>query len=532
MRVRKVTERSSGGKASERLYFGGFELYRKFDPKGAVELERSSLHVMDGERRAALIETKTVDRTKAHRAPVPVIRYQFSDHLDSAALELDDEAAVISYEEYFPYGSTSYQAERFVAEASVKRYRYAAKERDEETGFTYHGARYYAPLLGRWTSADPAGAGGGNNLFLYCGGNPTSRTDVNGSEWCGLTDGFFGLVDSDCHIAPEITRPVKRAAGGAYGALSNFGGFLRLGLWDSWAQSFSSSSEKRIQGAQKSMGEMFDAIGDGRFTDYVADGLSKRGEAIVAAEDKGDYFGSGEVFGDTAMTVYFAGRGGVDMVRGGVGLVTSISEDGVAATLRSTAYGARYWATEFEGVGLRSTPSVSINAARGSIIDNYPTFRAARVIARETALAERTLANGGATNMRSVQAWTRSIGTRWEPARYGSAVNRVVDNAIDANDLGVGVQQRLGTNAKGNPMYPDYQLTAEGNTAVIDITTPGQAGKALNYPANTALEPLTGTSAPGSSISVYLPVALESPAAADLFDLTDEEIRAQACFVH
>jgi hypothetical protein len=36
-----------------------------------------------------------------------------------------------------------------------KRYRYTGKERDEESGLYYHGARYYAPWLGRWTAIDP-----------------------------------------------------------------------------------------------------------------------------------------------------------------------------------------------------------------------------------------------------------------------------------------------------------------------------------------------------------------------------------------
>jgi RHS repeat-associated protein len=37
-----------------------------------------------------------------------------------------------------------------------KRYRYTGKERDEESGLYYYGARYYAAWLGRWTSVDPA----------------------------------------------------------------------------------------------------------------------------------------------------------------------------------------------------------------------------------------------------------------------------------------------------------------------------------------------------------------------------------------
>ena len=82
-------------------------------------------------------------------------------------LELDDQAHIITYEEYFPFGSTSYQA--VAAQTDLpKRYRYTGKERDEENDLYYHGARYYAPWLGRWTAADPAGPGRRREPVRYC----------------------------------------------------------------------------------------------------------------------------------------------------------------------------------------------------------------------------------------------------------------------------------------------------------------------------------------------------------------------------
>ena len=66
------------------------------------------------------------------------------------------QAQIISYEEYTPYGSTSYQAVRSQTE-TPKRYRYTGKERDEESGLYYHGARYYAPWLARWIAVIPQG---------------------------------------------------------------------------------------------------------------------------------------------------------------------------------------------------------------------------------------------------------------------------------------------------------------------------------------------------------------------------------------
>jgi RHS repeat-associated protein len=156
-RARKVTARRDGRRKSERFYVGGFEVYREFGPRKSISLERQTLHVMDDKQRIALVETKTVDRCDPMLPAASVQRYQFSNHLGSSTLEMDEAGALISYEEYSPYGNSTFQAGRSAAEIRLKRYRYTGKERDEENGFTYHGARYYAPWLGRWTACDPGG---------------------------------------------------------------------------------------------------------------------------------------------------------------------------------------------------------------------------------------------------------------------------------------------------------------------------------------------------------------------------------------
>ena len=173
-RVRKVTESAAGVKTKERLYLGTVEIYREYDPTGAATTERQTLHVMDDKHRIALVETPADGQS--------AIRFQFDNQIGSACLELDDNGAVITYEEYYPYGSTSYQAGRTAAETSLKRYRYTAKERDEETGLSYHGARYYAPWLGRWLNPDPIGVRGGINVYTYCHDNPISRHDPQGTQ--------------------------------------------------------------------------------------------------------------------------------------------------------------------------------------------------------------------------------------------------------------------------------------------------------------------------------------------------------------
>ena len=180
-RTRKVTASSRGAPVSERSYLGGYEVYREYSPAGILTLERQSLHVSDGAKRICLVETATVDSSAApDTTPSSLSRYQFGNQLGSAVLELDPASSVISYEEYYPYGSTSLHTGRSGAEVSLKRYRYTGKERDEESGFSYYGARYYAPWLGRWTSGDPIGILDDVNLFVYAKNNPVTLKDHKG----------------------------------------------------------------------------------------------------------------------------------------------------------------------------------------------------------------------------------------------------------------------------------------------------------------------------------------------------------------
>ncbi len=179
-RVRKVIHRQNGTKQKERIYLGGFEIYREYDGSGGAtpKLERETLHVMDDKQRIALVETRT--QGNEPRVPRQLVRYQFSNHLGSAILELNELAGVVSYEEYHPYGTSSYQAVRTDIEVPAKRYRYTGKERNEETGLYYHGARYYAPWLGRWMSCDPKGIRESRNLYEYVADAPITYTDPTG----------------------------------------------------------------------------------------------------------------------------------------------------------------------------------------------------------------------------------------------------------------------------------------------------------------------------------------------------------------
>jgi RHS repeat-associated protein len=220
-RVRKITDNSAAAgqtptRKAERIYIGGFEIYREYGSSGSnVTLERETLHIMDDTRRLALVETKTIDAGAfGGTLPETLIRYQFSNHLGSASLELDEQAKIISYEEYFPYGSTSYQAVRSQTEAA-KRYRYTGMERDEETGLAYHGARYCASWLGRWLSEDPIR----HEWYVSARSNPETNNKTHVSELAASPyeycyDNPIRFTDPTGKQPPEVKDQTLKEGGG------------------------------------------------------------------------------------------------------------------------------------------------------------------------------------------------------------------------------------------------------------------------------------------------------------------------------
>jgi RHS repeat-associated protein len=93
-------------------------------------------------------------------------------------------------------------------EVSGKRYRYTGKERDEETGLYYHGARHYAAWLGRWTRSDPKGFVDGTNTYWYVKGNPGSLFDAQGTE----SSGAFTLDPIEISVTHAQLRTIQAQA--------------------------------------------------------------------------------------------------------------------------------------------------------------------------------------------------------------------------------------------------------------------------------------------------------------------------------
>ncbi|MFE9018148.1 SpvB/TcaC N-terminal domain-containing protein [Streptomyces sp. NPDC007808] len=216
-RIRQVTERAAGTVLGERIYLDDFEIFRRYDAGGSPTLVRTTSHIMDGDQRVALIETRT-DTTPRRR----LIRYQYADHLGSAVGELDDGGRWISYEGYYPYGSI---ALAFTRDGVVgRRYKYTNMERDP-SGLARHGNRYYAAWLCQWTSADPVPA---TSRYLYADSNPIVLVDLDGAlpkpkptvVVMPANNDIRGKVAHEV-ILPELTQRVNTEVPGGYYKASN-----------------------------------------------------------------------------------------------------------------------------------------------------------------------------------------------------------------------------------------------------------------------------------------------------------------------
>jgi RHS repeat-associated protein len=109
--------------------------------------------------------------------------YLSLDHLGSTRLVTDQSGNVVARHDYLPFGE-----ETTANTVDSINQKFTGKERDQETGLDYFGARYFGSALGRFTSPDPlmASAHASNpqswNRYAYALNNPLLRIDPNGEE--------------------------------------------------------------------------------------------------------------------------------------------------------------------------------------------------------------------------------------------------------------------------------------------------------------------------------------------------------------
>ncbi len=195
IRVKKWVRENASTKST--VYIDDlFEHHRSSDivPGG----ENNTLHVQDNQSRIALV--RVGDAHGDDKAPA--VLYHLKDHLDSSGVVVSDSGDWINREEYFAYGETS------IGSFARKRFRYAGKERDEESGLSCHGARYCALPLARWISCDPAGPVDGSNLYRCVRNNPLRYVDRDGNQ---ASDGGAASDHGPPTTGKETSLPVAPA---------------------------------------------------------------------------------------------------------------------------------------------------------------------------------------------------------------------------------------------------------------------------------------------------------------------------------
>ncbi|MCR4815971.1 MAG: hypothetical protein K5842_02150 [Bacteroidales bacterium] len=111
----------------------------------------------------------------------PEVYFYHSDHLGGANWITDGGGKPVQHLQYLPFG------EPFVNQHIAgyqERYTFTGKERDEETGYGYFGARYMDhELMTMWLSVDPlADKYPGISPYAYCAWNPVKLVDPDGRE--------------------------------------------------------------------------------------------------------------------------------------------------------------------------------------------------------------------------------------------------------------------------------------------------------------------------------------------------------------
>ena len=153
------------------------------------------LHIMDGSSRVA---TRRIGDDFGDATPE--IKYNLEDHLGSSTLLLDTEGVLVSSEEYYPFGETSFGS------FAKKRYRFCGKEKDEESGLYYYGLRYYNPWTCRFLSVDPMSyITPGISPYCYANCTPIKMNDPTGAK----------AEDAPKTISGEnINPPLSNVSGG------------------------------------------------------------------------------------------------------------------------------------------------------------------------------------------------------------------------------------------------------------------------------------------------------------------------------
>lgn len=122
-------------------------------------------------------------------ATQPALYYFQNDHLGTPQEVTDVHGNIVWLGQYKAWGQlTKAHNGNGQAATTDNPFRFQGQYLDAETGLHYNRFRYYDPAVGRFTTQDPIGLMGGENLYQYAP-NPTGWVDPLGLSKCSCLDG-------------------------------------------------------------------------------------------------------------------------------------------------------------------------------------------------------------------------------------------------------------------------------------------------------------------------------------------------------
>jgi RHS repeat-associated protein len=218
----KRVKRITGGQETWQVYGIGGELLAEYQLVSGTPTLKKEYGYRGGQMLVVWDGSETGDRQ---------LKWLVQDYLGSTRMVVDRSGSLggVRRHDFAPFGEelpagVGIRSEGNGYSADTVRQKFGSKERDNETGLDYFGARYYSSTQGRFTTTDPlmASARTGNpqtwNRFVYVLNNPLRYIDPEGlqvkSPWDQLTAEERRILTSKLvSVKGKITAKDLSAAG-------------------------------------------------------------------------------------------------------------------------------------------------------------------------------------------------------------------------------------------------------------------------------------------------------------------------------
>jgi len=266
--------------------------------------------------------------------------YEFylKDHLGNIRAGVKQDGSITQIQDYYAYGLIMNPGNAY-SSSPINNFKYNGKEKQEETGQYDYGARFYDPVVGRWTTVDPSADDEDQELespYAYVANNPITRTDPDGRIWNYIAGAVVGAgIEYLSQVAGNVIeygkldRYALTHVDGGKIALAGLAGAAGVGIASGFSKLATVGKLARIAASSKNAATVV-KTGVAVTSDIVSGVAGKviQGEKVTTAG----------VLTDVATG--FAGRGIESLVKTGI----HASAPKKAAALTEKAKAAKRWA--------------------------------------------------------------------------------------------------------------------------------------------------------------------------------------------